>query len=97
MNDVVWMLEFALQLQESAEQRENTNIVDNEINERREEEASDDLFSTGTSVGQVSDFNKSSGVVSVSTDSEELSSSYKESDKLMSGTVFSEIVDPKPR
>ena len=48
-------------------------------------------------MGQVSNFNKSSDVVSVSTDSEELSSSYKESDKLMSGTVFSEIVDPKPR
>ena len=55
------------------------------------------FFSAGTSVGQVSAFNKSSGVVSVSTDSEELSSSYKESDKLMSGTVFFEIVDPKPR
>ncbi|KAK7365020.1 hypothetical protein VNO80_13770 [Phaseolus coccineus] len=95
MNDVVWMLEFALQLQESAEQRENANVVGGEgVNERREE-GMEDLFSSGTSVGQVSDFNKSSGtsVVSVSSSSEE----YKESDRIMSGTVFSEIVDPKPR
>jgi len=95
MNDVVWMLEFALQLQESAEQRENANVVGGErVNERRDE-GMEDLFSSGTSVGQVSDFNKSSGtsVVSVSSSSGE----YKESDRMMSGTVFSEIVDPKPR
>ena len=99
MNDVVWMLEFALQLQESAEQRDNDNVVGGERGNERREDGNEDLFSSGTSVGQVSDFNKSSGtsVVSVSTSSEELSSSYKESDRLMSGTVFSEIVDPKPR
>ncbi|XP_014512966.1 receptor-like protein kinase FERONIA [Vigna radiata var. radiata] len=98
MNDVVWMLEFALQLQESAEQRDNANVIGGEGDNERREEGMEDLFSSGTSVGQVSDFNKSSGsVVSVSTSSEELSSSYKESDRLVSGTVFSEIVDPKPR
>ncbi|WVZ14749.1 hypothetical protein V8G54_012315, partial [Vigna mungo] len=98
MNDVVWMLEFALQLQESAEQRDNANVIGGEGGNERREEGMEDLFSSGTSVGQVSDFNKSSGsVVSVSTSSEELSSSYKESDRLVSGTVFSEIVDPKPR
>ncbi|KAK7381231.1 hypothetical protein VNO78_33762 [Psophocarpus tetragonolobus] len=98
MNDVVWMLEFALQLQDSAEQRENGNNLTQGDNERGDE-AIDDLFSSGTSVGQVSDFNKSGSVVSVSTTSEDQTgSNYKESDKLMmSGTVFSEIVDPKPR
>ncbi|KAL2335417.1 hypothetical protein Fmac_016630 [Flemingia macrophylla] len=37
MNDVVWLLEFALQLQESAEERENVSIVIEEDNEGREE------------------------------------------------------------
>ncbi|KAG4914709.1 hypothetical protein JHK87_052266 [Glycine soja] len=55
MNDVVWMLEFALQLQESAEQRENDGIViTEEVNEKREE-ISDDMFN----------INKSSSAVSV--------------------------------
>lgn len=95
MNDVVWMLEFALQLQESAELRENAYVVTDEVNERREE--SDDMFSSGTSVGQVSDFNKSSSVVSVTTSSEDHSYDPKDSQKLLSGTAFSEIMDPKPR
>ncbi|KAL2335423.1 hypothetical protein Fmac_016636 [Flemingia macrophylla] len=95
MNDVVWMLEFALQLQESAEQLENAYVFTNAGNEGREE--SEDMFSSGTSVGQVSDFNKSSGAVSVTTSSEDHSYANKDSDNLLSGTAFSEIMDPKPR
>ncbi|XP_061355151.1 receptor-like protein kinase FERONIA [Gastrolobium bilobum] len=93
MNDVVWMLEFALQLQESAEQRDENGV--GMVVKR--DDSDDILFSSGTSLGQVSDFNKSSGV-SVTTSSGEHSSGNKESDKLMmSGTVFSEIMDPKAR
>ncbi|XP_020235744.1 receptor-like protein kinase FERONIA [Cajanus cajan] len=36
MNDIVWMLEFALQLQDSAEERENARFVIEEDNEREE-------------------------------------------------------------
>ncbi|CAJ2665841.1 unnamed protein product [Trifolium pratense] len=98
MNDVVWMLEFALQLQESAEQREHVVIphtlgrIDDLEGEKRGE--NDDVFSSGTSVAHVSDFNKSSEVsVSTMTTSSSGDNSYgynKES-------VFSEIVDPKAR
>ncbi|XLS76058.1 hypothetical protein HN51_032923 [Arachis hypogaea] len=53
------------------------------------------MFSSGTSVGQVSDFNKSSGVSMMSSSGD---NSYgKDTDKFLSGTVFSEIMDPKAR
>ena len=96
MNDVVWMLEFALQLQDGAEQRDRAigmGVPDDAIKKR---EDSDDMFSSGTSVGQVSDFNKSSGV-SMMSSSGDNSYSNKDTDKLMSATVFSEIMDPKAR
>ncbi|OIW12336.1 hypothetical protein TanjilG_32452 [Lupinus angustifolius] len=91
MNDVVWMLEFALQLQENAE---------NDICEVENREESNEFSS---SVGHVSDLcNKSSGV-SVTTSSTTTSTSNssssgnKESHRLISGTIFSEIMDPKGR
>ncbi|TKY50161.1 Receptor protein kinase FERONIA [Spatholobus suberectus] len=58
MNDIVWMLEFALQLRESAEQRKNAGIVTEEVNGRREE-ISVDMCSSAINVGQVSNFNNS--------------------------------------
>lgn len=106
MNDIVWMLEFALQLQESAEQRVvaiGMGVIDEDGVGRRDESGTDDnMFSSGTRVGQVSDFyNKSSGIMSESvTSSSTGEHSYgnnKESDRLISGNVFSEIIDPKPR
>ncbi|XP_027357599.1 receptor-like protein kinase FERONIA [Abrus precatorius] len=96
MNDVVWMLEFALQLQESAEQRENENENGVEmVNDRRED--SEDMFSSGTSVGQVSDFNHS--VTTTTSGERSYSADDKSSDRLLSGsgTVFSEIMEPKAR
>ncbi|MED6180119.1 hypothetical protein PIB30_007276 [Stylosanthes scabra] len=101
MNDVVWMLEFALQLQESAEQRDRAigiGVPDGDDDEDRaveKREESDDMFSSGTSVGQVSDFNKSSGVSMMSSSGD--NSYSKDTDKFLSGTVFSEIMDPKAR
>lgn len=96
MNDVVWMLEFALQLQESAEQRERVVGDDVEGGERRNEnDDEDDVFSSiGTNIGNVSDFNKSTEV-SVSTMTG--SSSGENSYGFNKGSVFSEIVDPKAR
>ncbi|KAI5442748.1 receptor-like protein kinase FERONIA [Lathyrus oleraceus] len=96
MNDVVWMLEFALQLQESAEQRERVVGDDVEGGERRNEnDDEDDVFSSiGTNIGNVSDFNKSPEV-SVSTMTG--SSSGENSYGFNKGSVFSEIVDPKAR
>ncbi|XP_057739180.1 receptor-like protein kinase FERONIA [Arachis stenosperma] len=102
MNDVVWMLEFALQLQESAEQRDRAigiEVPDGDDEEDRaveKREESDDMFSSGTSVGQVSDFNKSSGV-SMMSSSGDNSYGNKDTDRFLSGTVFSEIMDPKAR
>ncbi|CAK8533379.1 unnamed protein product [Lathyrus sativus] len=102
MNDVVWMLEFALQLQESAEQRERVvvggGVVGDDVEggeRRKENDDDDDVFSSsGTNIGNVSDFNKSTEVsVSTMTGSSSGENSYgfnKES-------VFSEIVDPKAR
>ncbi|GAU47491.1 hypothetical protein TSUD_285190 [Trifolium subterraneum] len=78
MNDVVWMLEFALQLQESAEQCKplivqhslgRESIVVGIVNDDVEGEGRDkneDMFSSGSDVGILSDFNKSNEV-SVST------------------------------
>ncbi|CAL0317335.1 unnamed protein product [Lupinus luteus] len=100
MNDVVWMLEFALQLEENGE---NVNC---EVGNREENDDDNDMFSSngnGNSVGNVFDlYNKSSGVsvttTSTSTNtSNSCSSGNKDSDRLISGAVFSEIMDPKAR
>lgn len=106
MNDVVWMLEFALQLQESAEQRER-GVVDVGIDDvaggkeenddvAGEKEENDDMSSYGTSVGLISDLNKSSQVSESTTTSasREQSYSYFNTSK---ESVFSEIMNPKAR
>ncbi|TKY65061.1 Receptor protein kinase FERONIA [Spatholobus suberectus] len=81
MNDVVGMLEFVLQLQDSA--------VNGVMVSGGDYEDSEDIFSSSHSSVQLSDYSKSSG----------LNTSYgsKESDRLISENVFSEIKDPKGR
>ncbi|PNX93527.1 receptor-like protein kinase FERONIA-like protein [Trifolium pratense] len=74
MNDVVWMLEFALQLQESAEQCESHVVqhslghesvvvgIENVDVESERRDQNDDEFSSGSDVGILSDFSKSNEV-----------------------------------
>jgi serine/threonine protein kinase len=101
MNDVVWMLEFALQLQESAEQREPQAVPhtlgrgNDDVEGERIDENDNDVFSSGSDVGIVSDFNKTSAV-SVSTISTG-STSGDHSYGYNRESVFSEIIDPKAR
>ncbi|KAI9112918.1 hypothetical protein K1719_016032 [Acacia pycnantha] len=100
MNDVVWGLEFVLQLQENAEQMSESGreeFVGGGA--KSSEESHDDLFSSspGTSVGAFSGFNKSYSEVSMTTSSGGQSYGSKETEKLMSYNVFSEIRDPKAR
>ena len=98
MNDVVWGLEFALQLQESAERREQGNVGDDNVVERGDNNGdSDDMFSSNTSVGQVSDYRSSSGVSITSSGESSSRNNSKETDRLISATVFSEIMDPTAR
>ena len=98
MNDVVWMLEFALQLQESAEKREPQAVphtLGHDVEGERIDENDDDVFSSGTDVGIVSDFNKTSevSVSTISTGSTSGDHSYGYNRE----SVFSEIMDPKAR
>ncbi|XP_058755515.1 receptor-like protein kinase FERONIA [Vicia villosa] len=58
MNDVVWMLEFALQLQENAEQPEHLVVGNDDVEDGGRTDVNDVLFS-GINSGNVSDFNKS--------------------------------------
>jgi len=101
MNDVVWMLEFALQLQVSAEQREPQTVPhtlgrgNDDVDGERIDENDNDVFSSGSDVGIVSDFNKTSAV-SVSTISTG-STSGDHSYGYNRESVFSEIMDPKAR
>lgn len=101
MNDVVWMLEFALQLQESAEKREPQAVPhtlgrgNDDVEGDRIDENDNDVFSSGSDVGIVSDFNKTSAV-SVSTISTG-STSGDHSYGYNRESVFSEIMDPKAR
>ncbi|KAI4352420.1 hypothetical protein L6164_006674 [Bauhinia variegata] len=96
MNDVVWGLEFALQLQENAEQRDQISSKV-EVMERGEigNEDSDDMFSS-SSGRMVSDFNKSSGISMTSSASGEQGAGNKDTDKLMPDSAF-EIMDQKAR
>ncbi|KAI9112901.1 hypothetical protein K1719_016015 [Acacia pycnantha] len=92
MNDVVWGLEFALQLQESAGKmrgREEEDGDDGEGGNKKKNSAedSDSMFSSVNSVGVVSDFNKSSGV----------SVTSSTGDHSKDNSVFSEILDPRSR
>ncbi|XP_028758734.1 receptor-like protein kinase FERONIA [Neltuma alba] len=99
MNDVVWGLEFALQLQENAEKmrgREGGGGGEEGGgggNKKTIAEESDSMFSSSNSVSVVSDFNKSSGV-SVTSSNGDCS---KDTSRLLDNSVFSEIFDPKAR
>ncbi|KAK4280301.1 hypothetical protein QN277_011940 [Acacia crassicarpa] len=97
MNDVVWGLEFALQLQESAEKMRGREEDDDDGeggNKKKNcAEDSDSMFSSNNSVWVVSDFNKSSGVSVTSTTGDH----SKDSSRLLDNSVFSEILDPRAR
>ncbi|XP_054816855.1 receptor-like protein kinase FERONIA [Prosopis cineraria] len=100
MNDVVWGLEFALQLQENAEQQTNESEREEVGGGGKSSEGShDDLFSSssGMSVGAFPEFNKGFSGVSMMTSSGGRSYGTKETDSLMTVNIFSEIGDPKAR
>ncbi|KAL6311645.1 hypothetical protein AAG906_025662 [Vitis piasezkii] len=101
MSDVVWGLQFAMQLQESAEQEMEKSGSCRKV---KDEEAplkasitddSDDAYVLTSDSGGTWD-SKSSGVM-IQSSGEEKSSTSCESDALMSGAVFSEILNPKGR
>ncbi|KAG6743002.1 hypothetical protein POTOM_053946 [Populus tomentosa] len=98
MTDVIWGLEFALQLQESAE--ENVKVAQTEKEYNMETplkgssiDDSSDLFSTG------SELVVNSRILEMATISRSDGQSFlgNESEKMMSGSVFSEIMNPKWR
>ncbi|KAF8029455.1 hypothetical protein BT93_E1997 [Corymbia citriodora subsp. variegata] len=106
MNDVVWGLEFALQLQVSSEQEVVDHVVASvhDGKDSDDDEApnggnlvgrSDEVFSTSNGGG-----GKSSGVAVTTTSSDDVydeSTTSYDSDKLLSGAVFSEILNPEAR
>ncbi|KAL2329829.1 hypothetical protein Fmac_017410 [Flemingia macrophylla] len=85
MNDVVGVLEFALQLQD--------NVLNGAMVSGGDYEDNEDLFSSRHSSVHVSDYTNSTGLNTTS------NGSYgsKESDRLIAENVFSEIKDPKGR
>ncbi|TKY65055.1 Receptor protein kinase FERONIA [Spatholobus suberectus] len=85
MNDVVGMLEFVLQLQDSA--------VNGVMESGGDYEDSEDMFSSSHGSVHVSDYSNSTGLNTTS------NGSYgsKGSDRLIPEHVFSEIKDPKGR
>ncbi|KAI5559014.1 hypothetical protein BDE02_17G080900 [Populus trichocarpa] len=98
MTDVVWGLEFALQLQESAEEYVKVAQTEKEVNmetplKGSSIDESSDLFSTG------SELVVNSRILEMATtsSSDEQSFLSNESEKMMSGAVFSEIMNPKGR
>ncbi|KAG7983844.1 hypothetical protein I3843_04G126900 [Carya illinoinensis] len=105
MNDVVWGLEFALQLQESIEKvgKHDDHVVELEMNgaekallPQSKSDDSNNMFSS--SGGQVSSIYSSSEVTMTSSADQSFSSTNKESDRLVStGAVFSEIMNPQGR
>ncbi|XP_003633771.3 receptor-like protein kinase FERONIA [Vitis vinifera] len=101
MTDVVWGLQFAMQLQESAEQETEKSGSWRKV---KDEEAplktsitddSDDAYVLTSDSGGTWD-SQSSGIM-IPSSGEEKSSTSRESDALMSGAVFSEILNPKGR
>ncbi|KAL9381068.1 hypothetical protein Peur_026725 [Populus x canadensis] len=98
MTDVVWGLEFALQLQESAEEYVKVAQTEKEVKmetplKGSSIDDSSDLFSTG------SDLVVNSRILEMATTSSSDGQSFlsNESEKMMSGAVFSEIMNPKGR
>ncbi|KAL9343711.1 hypothetical protein Peur_064142 [Populus x canadensis] len=98
MTDVVWGLEFALQLQESAEEYVKGAQTEKEVNmetplKGSSIDDSSDLFSTG------SELVVNSRILEMATTSSSDGQSFlsNESEKMMSGAVFSEIMNPKGR
>ncbi|XP_059450748.1 LOW QUALITY PROTEIN: receptor-like protein kinase FERONIA [Corylus avellana] len=101
MDDVLWGLEFALQLQESVDEDVGLNVV--EIDELDDEKGlfpkstlddSDDMSSSSS--GQVSSRNSNSRVTIMSNGEQSFASASQDSGKLMSsspGTVFSMIMN----
>ncbi|KAF9663834.1 hypothetical protein SADUNF_Sadunf17G0093200 [Salix dunnii] len=98
MTDVVWGLEFALQLQESAEEYVKGSQTKKEVNmesplKGSSIDSSSDLFSVG------SELVVNSRILEMATtsSSDEQSFQSNESEKMMSGAVFSEIMNSKGR
>uniref|UniRef100_A0A6N2N2S3 Protein kinase domain-containing protein n=1 Tax=Salix viminalis TaxID=40686 RepID=A0A6N2N2S3_SALVM len=98
MTDVVWGLEFALQLQESAVEYVKGSQTKKEVNmesplKGSSIDSSSDLFSTG------SELVVNSRILEMATTScsDEQSFQSSESEKMMSGAVFSEIMNSKGR
>ncbi|TKY65064.1 Receptor protein kinase FERONIA [Spatholobus suberectus] len=87
MNDVVGMLEFVLQLQDSA--------VNGVMEIGGDYEDSEDMFSNSQSSVHVSDYGNSTGLNTTSNGDRSYGST--ESDRLIMMNVFSEIKDPKGR
>ncbi|GMN64017.1 hypothetical protein TIFTF001_033091 [Ficus carica] len=101
MNDVVWGLEFAMQLQQNAE--DNDRIVGAIMEAKGEDEVAfvNTNNNNNVSDGTFSSWEHTSGLESSGmtkfSSSEQGSSTTNESIKISSGPVFSEINDPKPR
>ncbi|KAF8399634.1 hypothetical protein HHK36_015503 [Tetracentron sinense] len=100
MGDVVWNLEFALQLQETAEESSKSSGVHGETDS--EESPFSPYFLSGGNDdvvfdkdGHASSNSRSSGIIVVSDGG--LSLTSNDSDRLMSGPVFSEIMNSKGR
>ncbi|XP_021800893.1 LOW QUALITY PROTEIN: receptor-like protein kinase FERONIA [Prunus avium] len=93
MNDVVWGLEFALQLQQSGGRVLN-------LSEEKKGEDEESLMNAASDAGFSCSWEDSSSELKVSrvtNSSSDHNSSTNESMKGMSGTVFSEINDPNGR
>ncbi|XP_011009251.1 PREDICTED: receptor-like protein kinase FERONIA [Populus euphratica] len=98
MTDVVWGLEFALQLQESAEEYVKGAQTEKEVDMESPLKGysiddSSNLFSTG------SELVVNSRILEMATTSSSDGQSFlsNDSEKMMSGAVFSEIMNPKGR
>ncbi|XP_037497114.1 receptor-like protein kinase FERONIA [Jatropha curcas] len=98
MGDVVWGLEFALQLQETATKQgelQTGSYIDMEspLKGSSVADSSDDLFSSGSELVIGS---RLSGMTLISS-SDEQSFISNNSEQVMSGAVFSEIINPRAR
>jgi hypothetical protein len=106
MNDVVWGLEFALQLQESADEDVGLDVAQTEVILGGEKalfpkslDDSDDMSSSSSGhVSSRSYSNSRSKVTIMSNGEESFASNSQDSGKLMSSrTVFSKIMNPSSR